>query len=207
MHHLYIITNLVNWKMYVGITTDPALRWCKHRNGHGSRLVKAAIAKYGTENFRFTVIYQSCDSACVKWMEHQAIAELKTEAPFGYNRNPGGGGAPKGTKPSVETIARRAASNRGKKRAAGFGERMAAINKGRKRTLAVRQRLSEIHQGHPGYECQREAVRKPVSVGGVQYTSIKAAAASLDMAPNALTKRFRRYEKSGFFPMGWAYLS
>jgi hypothetical protein len=197
--------------MYVGITTNPALRWCKHRNGHGSYLVKAAIAKYGIENFRFTVIYQSCDGECVKWMEQQAIAELKTEAPFGYNRNSGGGGAPKGVKPSVEIVARRAASNRGKKRVAGFGERMAAINKGRKRTIGVRQRLSEIHRGHPGYQRQRDAARQLMSrcvlVDNVAYPSMKIAASQNGLSYSSLHKRFRRYEKSGSFPTGWAYLS
>jgi len=210
MHYLYLITNLINWKMYVGITTNPSLRWCKHRIGFGSRLVKAAITKYGLENLRFHVVYASLDRDCVEWMERQAIAELNTQAPFGYNRNPGGGGSPVGIKQSAETIARRSASNRGKKRSADFGIRVSLSNTGRKRTLEMRKKMSESRCGHPGYQRQREAVSrimsKPILMDGAAYPSMKIAASQNGLSYSSLHKKFRRYEKSNSFPIGWGYL-
>ena len=211
MHHLYLITNLVNWKTYVGITTNPRLRWTKHKYGHGSRLVRLAIAKYGIENFRFAVIFKSPDRACVEWMERHAISDWKTESPLGYNRNPGGGGPPVGLKHSAETVARRAAANRGKKREPGFGKRMSAVNKGRKRTPEVRQRWSESRRGHPAYPRQQETASRlhsrPVSVEGIAYPSLKLASARTGLSYSSLKKRFRRYAESNSFPTGWAYLS
>jgi len=211
MNHVYIITNLVNWKTYVGITTNPNLRWSKHRNGHGSRLVRMAIVKYGIENFRFAVVFSSSDRDCVEWMERQAIEELKTVAPFGYNRNPGGGGSPVGIKPSAATVAKRAAANRGKKREPGFGQRMSVLNSGRKRAPEVKRRWSESHRGHPAYPRQQEAASRihsrAVTVDGVAYSSLKIASEQAGLSYSSLRKRFRRYAESNSFPAGWAYLS
>ena len=210
MHYVYMIVNLVNWKTYVGITTNPSLRWWKHRNGLGSRLVKAAIAKYGSENLRFAVIYKSADRACVEWMERQAIGELKTEAPHGYNRNPGGGGSPVGVKQSAAIVAKRAAANRGKKRTHDFGQRMSAINSGRQRTAEVRQRMSQSRKGHPGYQRQRETTSRiksrPVMVDGSTYASLKSASEQTGLSYSSLKKRFRRYDEANSFPTGWSYL-
>jgi len=170
-----------------------------------------AIAKYGIENFRFAVIFKSLDRACVEWMERQAIAELRTEAPHGYNRNPGGGGPPVGIKQSAAAVAKRAAANRGKKREPGFGRQMSAINSGRKRTSEVKQCWSESHCGHPAYPRQQEVASlvhsRAVAVDGVAYSSLKIASERTGLSYSSLRKRFRRYTESNSFPTGWMYLS
>lgn len=57
---VYKITNLVNGKCYVGITTNLEYRWHCHRNAPNYPYLKnplySAMRKYGIENFRFEVI-------------------------------------------------------------------------------------------------------------------------------------------------------
>ena len=146
MHYLYMIVNLVTWKAYVGITTDPRERWRAHRNGHGSRVVKAAIEKYGIECLRFAVIYRGWDYDCVCWMEQQLIRDLDTKVPKGYNIADGGKGA-FGVKQRPESVAKRTQANRGKKRTAETRERMSAWQRGRRMSVQARQRMSDAMRG------------------------------------------------------------
>jgi group I intron endonuclease len=57
---IYVIINLINGKLYVGssILGRMQIRFHKHLySGQGSKLVWAAVCKYGLSNFAFTVVY------------------------------------------------------------------------------------------------------------------------------------------------------
>ena len=126
MRYLYAITNLVNGKKYVGIAADPQRRWWKHRNGPqagGSVLVKRAIDKYGLDNFRFEILGQG-DTKTIAWCEEQAILIFQSMVPNGYNLSTGGEIGFCGARVSPETAAKRAASNRGKKRSSECCQRI-----------------------------------------------------------------------------------
>jgi group I intron endonuclease len=89
---LYIITNLVNGKQYVGITTDPDKRKSQHFTGcNGSKLVFQAVKKYGIENFTFEILYEG-DKEYIKSLEIKIIETLGTMIPSGYNLTAGGDG-------------------------------------------------------------------------------------------------------------------
>lgn len=60
--YLYVITNLVNGKQYVGITINPKKRWIFHCC-HQTQVIGRAIRKYGKENFQFFSLFQ-------KWCEN-----------------------------------------------------------------------------------------------------------------------------------------
>lgn len=73
---VYIITNIVNAKQYVGITKDLKRRWSDHRTGSkSSTLLKQAIKNYGVENFVFTHIADAFDWDCAKSIEMLLIKE------------------------------------------------------------------------------------------------------------------------------------
>lgn len=86
--YIYKITNLINGKIYVGQKKGSKL--IEHYWGSG-KLIKAAIEKYGKENFSREII-EWCSSrdelnaAEIKWIE-----ELKCRE-YGYNICPGGSG-------------------------------------------------------------------------------------------------------------------
>ncbi len=108
---LYVITNLVNGKRYVGIAQDYQRRWREHKSGHGSKLVYQAIQKYGIDNLEFTVVCKGMEDY-VKEMEVKFIRELNTKAHSGYNLTDGGEGTV-GCKPSDETRRKMRDSHRG----------------------------------------------------------------------------------------------
>lgn len=110
MGFIYKITNKINGKGYVGVTTrkDPKERWRQHelcaKKDNGCPLLSAAIVKHGIENFKFEVLI-ICFDEDVFHYEIEYIAKYKTLAPVGYNANSGGkvGDGFKGRKHSEET--------------------------------------------------------------------------------------------------------
>jgi len=53
---IYMVTNIVNSKIYIGQSIDIDRRWNQHRYGKGSIILRNAINKYGIENFKFEVV-------------------------------------------------------------------------------------------------------------------------------------------------------
>lgn len=120
---IYIITNIVNAKQYVGITKDLKRRWSAHRTGNkSSTILKQAIKKHGVENFVFTHIADAFDWDAAQIIERLLISEKNTKAPLGYNMTDGGDGtlgfaAPNKGKPMSE-------ESKQKLRNAHFGNKM-----------------------------------------------------------------------------------
>lgn len=108
MHsNIYVITNNVNGKKYVGQTTDVDKRWYAHqycsknRTDHNIYLYNA-INKYGIEEFTFKIIESNVSLSEVNEREEYWIKNLNTHSPNGYNLTIGGEGT-KGYKMSDET--------------------------------------------------------------------------------------------------------
>lgn len=90
---IYIITNTVNAKQYVGIAADLERRWKQHRQTNGSSPhLHKAIKKYGFDAFVFTHIADAFDEESACAIERLLIAEHNTKAPYGYNLTSGGEG-------------------------------------------------------------------------------------------------------------------
>lgn len=92
MFAIYIITNTVNAKQYVGITNDLDRRWRRHRNAKDDQLLHRAILKNGLDAFVFTHFADAFDADAAKSIERMLIAEHNTFAPHGYNLTEGGDG-------------------------------------------------------------------------------------------------------------------
>ncbi len=97
MHFIYLITNLVNGKIYIGQAKKLLARWSNHkymasRFGKRSRQpITRAIAKYGLSNFKFEHIASSLTQEDVNIAEVEIIAQYNSTNPsIGYNISPGG---------------------------------------------------------------------------------------------------------------------
>lgn len=114
--YLYLLTNTVNGKGYVGITTQPMpTRFRDHlskaRNG-GKTVIAQALRKYGKEAFTVTLLAEATAWEELTAMEQDAIMHYNTLVPHGYNMTRGGDGI-LGFTHSEETKQRIAEKKRG----------------------------------------------------------------------------------------------
>lgn len=95
---IYLITNNINNKMYVGQTArDLVTRWNEHKsrsNPSDGTYLHNAIAKYGEENFSIKVIEEVQD-ALLSESEQFYIKQYNSLYPNGYNLTIGGEGVTK----------------------------------------------------------------------------------------------------------------
>jgi group I intron endonuclease len=97
MFSIYVVTNKINNKKYIGLTKqNPAHnRWTQHKSYHNdankTKVFYRAIRKYGSKNFSFDVIYQSEDKEHSREMEIYFIKLYETMT-RGYNMTEGGEG-------------------------------------------------------------------------------------------------------------------
>lgn len=92
MGYIYLITNKINGKKYVGQTQQADIndRWRHHKNKMSvGRFLLNAYNKYGIDNFKFQIICICFDSDCDKYEEFY-IKKFDCLAPNGYNLMSGG---------------------------------------------------------------------------------------------------------------------
>lgn len=180
--YIYVITNTVNGKQYVGQTTKSiAKRWRAHlqaaRAGKGSPALTAAIAKYGETAFSIRPyelpLYST--QAELDEAERAAIATCRSFGCRGYNLTTGGDGGGqrlhpesraklsaslRGRRFSAETIERLRVSHLGQERTPETRAKISASMKGIKRTPEHQRKLTEAGRGKPRSEGQLKALRK-----------------------------------------------
>lgn len=101
---IYLRTNKVNGKKYVGLTTDLKVRenvWNNFSHHYAGKAINAARAKYGVDAFDFEIL-KECDDKELDFWETYYIKELNTKVPYGYNMTEGGEGR-NGSSVSEET--------------------------------------------------------------------------------------------------------
>lgn len=86
---IYVITNKINKKQYIGQSVDPYKRFEQHchRKQHDNSLIDKAIQKYGRDNFILELLgwYENYNE-----MKKYYISLYKSKTPNGYNIMRGG---------------------------------------------------------------------------------------------------------------------
>jgi group I intron endonuclease len=201
---LYTITNQVNGKQYIGISSRVARRWIEHKSGHGSKLVYQAIKKYGLDALKFDIFCEACEED-IKKLEVAMIEKYDALAPNGYNLTLGGEGS-LGWKPSEETRRKMSESRtgklngmHGKKHSEETRRAMSEKAKGRKNPSRNLMNLDLTGAANPR--------ARRVLVEGVEYGCMKDAAEAIGIKPSALRARMSRHSKRKTgWPPGWCYL-
>lgn len=166
---LYLITNTVNKKEYVGMTgTTLAQRFSAHRHcalRKPKTPLHLAMAKHGVENFSIKLIGKVTSRDDLGMIERAEIVRRKTRAPGGYNVTEGGDGQSLGYKPSDATLEKMREgmktcwANMTPEERAARGAAISAAKKGKPRRVAV-------GYVHPIKGCKRSAeFRAKVSAG------------------------------------------
>lgn len=89
---VYMHTNSVNGKKYIGITCkEPRIRWNSGRGYCHNEYFYRAIIKYGWDNFRHDILFDNLTKELACRLEIWLIAEFKTQDHnYGYNIMAGG---------------------------------------------------------------------------------------------------------------------
>ncbi len=203
--YVYCIENLINNKQYVGWAIDYRRRWNEHKSGNASKLVFAAIRKYGIDNFKFEVI-EILPEEEAKHLEVRLISALKTKAPNGYNLTEGGEGTI-GWSPSKETRQRMSKSKTGERNAMyGKSHSKETKEKLKKRALNRDPSTHVLAGVGLGLSGSSNFNAKSVLVDGKEYGCIKDAAIVIGCHPETLRRKFRLYHNTNNWPSGWAEL-
>lgn len=134
---IYKITNTLNSKSYIGLTTKTAAqRWKKHVtdaiNAKRVFAIHNAIVKCGASNFKIETLFESSNLDMLNEMEQKLIDQYDTLSPNGYNLHTGG---------EVHTISE---LTKYKMSQAQIGKKQSDVTK-KKRSLALigRKQLTE----------------------------------------------------------------
>lgn len=173
---VYLITNNLNQKRYVGKTNNLQVRWKHHKcDRRGRSYIGRAIRKYGASNFNFTVLdsYPNEEEAYrgeVSWISHFQ----SNQSDQGYNLDSGGVG---GKRASEETRRKQSLAHKGVPRPSEViaklhspeaRRKVAEANQGKVRSESTKRKISEAHLGRPKspISVERSAAKhrgKPVS--------------------------------------------
>ena len=148
MTGIYLITNMVNGKIYVGQAMDIEDRWANHRAGlnggyHVNKHLQRAWDKYGADSFSFTVLTE-CAEEQLNTMEEYFIFCLDSyDSRVGYNKNYGGGGG----RPTEETKKKIGEFHKGKTLSAETKRKLSEFHKGKTLSAETKRKLSESNKG------------------------------------------------------------
>lgn len=157
--YIYKITNLINNKIYIGLSTKLV---GESTDYYGSgKLIKEAIQKYGKENFIKEILEDNIDNIdTLKVREIYWIGALKSHVSLNnYNLTLGGDGS-LGLSPDIEW---RNKISEGIKNSPKYNASkgiMSAKGKERWKDPEYRDRMTEMRNGHPSYPNQIEATKK-----------------------------------------------
>lgn len=181
MFFVYLIHNIVNNKVYIGKSQNPAKRWKKHivvafcKRKIEKFYIHHAIKKYGPDNFIFSIIQKFeeqkvCDEAEKYWIVFFDTKNSK----FGYNLTDGGEGCygrvyseetkekirvkATGRKHSAETKEKIRQLNIGKRQSKESIEKTRQANLGKKLNEDHRRKISEATVGKKKYRLTKEQV-------------------------------------------------
>lgn len=180
---IYKITNLTNGKSYIGQTVSSLKERWRHHILKSSRCLslKAAIEKYGIENFKIEEIDGANSQDELNYKEWLWIHKANSLSPNGYNLRDGGGS--KGSW-SEEIKAKISRSNTGKKFSEERKLEMSRVRKGqippnKGVKLTPEQKANKVIVNRKKIICVNN---------GVEYESASAAARALNLKVASICK-------------------
>lgn len=162
---IYVITNIINDKQYVGQAVNKDKRWRDHKimlnaGKHQNKHLQNAYNKHGKENFIYTIleIIVAGLDLLIRLTEREQywMNALNCVTPNGYNLNPTAASA-LGFKHTEETKLKWSEQRKGKKRSAEFALSVSIRMTGKIISDETRQKLID---GHKGYKHSEETRAK-----------------------------------------------
>jgi len=155
IYSIYRIVNQINGKVYIGFTSKKEDRYNSHQkqskqSKHSKKILYCAVKKYGWENFKFDIIYQSLEyEYCLTVMEPFFINEYDSFN-RGYNMTEGGEGRV-GFKHSEETKYKIGSRTRGINLPKEHKLKISKSHIGIKPSTETREKMSKNRKGKNWY--------------------------------------------------------
>jgi group I intron endonuclease len=151
--NIYVFTNKINGKKYVGQTINVNERYKQHFKDakHDNLLFHNALEKYVEEGFLFEVIEEDIPLDIVSEREKYWISELNSKKPNGYNLTDGGEGT-FGYKHTEESKKKMSSTKKGvftHFQSEETRKKISEANKGNKPSEYCVQRVKEAKTGVP----------------------------------------------------------
>jgi group I intron endonuclease len=158
--YVYIVTNTVNGKKYIGLSVNKKVKFRETYLGSG-KLIKQAIKTYGRDNFTKHIVKEFDNESDARCFERSLIEQHDAvRSPLFYNLSGGGyGGGAVGRKVSEATKAKISMALRGRKRPE-VGKKVGAKLLGKKQSaLTVLKRAQAIKAAWLGKSKEELLVR------------------------------------------------
>ena len=141
---IYIVTNQVNSKVYVGQTIDFYQRVNSHKRANNSApYLHNAIKKHGIDKFDFIILENNIPTKYLDVREMFWIEQIDCVAPKGYNLTQGG----EGGIPSDETRQKMSKSQKGRTFSDEHKRKISKSQKGRTFSDEHKHKISESKKG------------------------------------------------------------
>lgn len=203
---IYLITNTVTGKQYVGQSNGIKKRFARHKRAARTKHRREAfylhnsISKHGVENFKFEVLLYAKDREYLNLMEQRCIEAYGTLSPAGYNLDSGGGVSRVLSEASKAKLLGRPAWNKGipiseeqrrKQSQAMLGK--PSPQKGKPQTEEAKRKQSEKMKG-------RTAWNKGMSMAEEQKAKLRGLDKSYTKTPEYRAKMSEALKKRGISP-------
>lgn len=149
---IYIFTNLVNGKIYVGESSNIQKRMSRHKSSNSEQAFHKAVKKYGIENFKVYVEYLPSFPKEDLWtLEEQLILKFNSLAPKGYNVCSRGSGIV-GFKFSEDSKKRMSEMRKGRVKSEEHRRKISKAHIGRTVSKETGNKISRLKKGQPVHE-------------------------------------------------------
>ncbi|MGD9725356.1 MAG: GIY-YIG nuclease family protein [Nitrospira sp.] len=191
---IYVITNKLNGKQYVGQTVvSLSARWKRHCWPSGNMAISRAIQKHGRKNFKIELL-QECgtqeelDDAEVYW-----ATKLNTFAKHGYNMRAGRGRG----KMAEDTKKKISAALTGRKLSEDHKQQLSKSHKGLSCALSTKRKLSDLYRGRRlsdlAYEMARLSNAKTYVITSpsgdeITVTNMREHCRANDLSPHKMSE-------------------
>lgn len=148
MYIIYLLTNKVNSKFYVGVTNNYKKRMREHKGTYNNYPISKAIKKHGWNNFVSHILLETADAEyAYRFAETSFIQQYHSNNPEkGYNLTSGGQGT-LGYSPTPETRQKMREKKLGRKLTPEHIKNISESNKNHIVSEDTRQKISKANKG------------------------------------------------------------
>ncbi len=212
MHSIYLITNLINQKVYVGVSSNPVKRWNRHKSNAQRKQnhpLYNSINKHGLENFKFEIILNNLTELQAYQNEKELIIKYDS-INKGFNLSSGGIGGGTGIKRTESEKQRLSEIGKNKVFTSEYRKKISEALTGKKHTEESKKKMSDAKKGKLPTNAQPILAINSHTKEQIWFKTLKELSSFLKIGKNTIKKFLTGKTKPrvngilfNFFNSGW----